>query len=146
MSDPIKLSLNDSGYLVQSDGGLTDIGNVFGRKVIWIIDDKEITSFQLIGKYPGNPFTELPTSQHGPKQELKAKFLVKSQDWEYTIAWTDTRSTTKHTIDPKIIINPVIGFIPLFLISIVLICTTITLALKLRNLRKKVHLLKSAKL
>lgn len=32
MSDPIKLSLNDSGYLVQSDGGLTDIGNVFGRK------------------------------------------------------------------------------------------------------------------
>ncbi|MBC7510045.1 MAG: hypothetical protein H7320_15055 [Ferruginibacter sp.] len=146
MPDPIKLSLNDSGDLVQSDGGITEIGNVLGRKVTWIIDDNEITSFQLIGKYRGNPFTELPTSQHGPKQELKAKFFVKSQDWDYAITWTDTRSTTKHMIDPKITINPVIGSTSLLLISVALAVTSCILAVKVSNLRKKITSLKNTSL
>ena len=137
MSDPIKLSLNDSGNLVQSDSGITHIGNVFGRKVTWIIDDTEITSFRILGKYPGNPFTELSTSQHGPKQELKAKFLVKAQDWEYNITWTDTRTTTTHTLDPKISIEPVIGYELLLLISLALVVATCVLTAKVRNLRKK---------
>ena len=107
MQKKIKLSIDNAGNLALSDGGTTKLGNVVNRKVSWKIADSKIESFKIVGKAPGDPFTERPNSSHGTKLDLEVRLFGPVGDWYYSIIWKDQETHTEHTYDPKIAVRPV---------------------------------------
>jgi len=140
MPNVIKLSLDNNGNLFQSDKGNTDVGNMAFRTVKWVVIDNKIASFKIVPISPTNPWTDLPSNQHGKNQQLTAIFGVDPQEWEYKIEWIDARTSSLHIIDPKIVIQPVIDwFIAPIYIAIFFACITGILAVKVKNLRAKLR-------
>ncbi len=107
MPKPIELSIDSNNNLVLSDGGTTKAGNVINRKVSWKIKDQKIESFKVVGKDPGDPFTESPNSSFDTKLHLEVRLLGPTGDWYYSIIWKDKATYTEHTYDPKIAVKPV---------------------------------------
>ncbi len=108
--EKIDLALDASGNrLTISCDIVTDLGSVFNRKIEWVITDALIDSFQVVGKTPGDPFTERPGKKHGKSLELKAG-IFKWVDWRYTIVWFANGSSTPHECDPVIAVRPTTTF------------------------------------
>ena len=104
----IKLSIDPTNdtLLVLSDGDTTILGNVGNRSVLWEIDDPRIKDFFIQGKFPGDPFTDRPSSSFDTTEELTVRFLAPKRYWSYNIWWRDNATQTRHRYDPIIAVKP----------------------------------------
>lgn len=121
------LNLDSKGNLLLSG----DV-NEFVRRhemVSWIIQDRDIESFELKGVGPrnGNIFTTNPEGRVvTDRLDLKVAYFVRllGGDWNYDIIYKRKGQTTS-SFDPKIPVRPIVGnpFIPLLGFIITLLTT-----------------------
>jgi hypothetical protein len=122
-----------SGSLTLSDGGTTKVNNVFNRTVFWEIADTKIESFRIEGKLTSDPFTERPGKEFAKHTKLKVRFLAPTGDWNYTIVWYDKATHTEHRYDPKIAVEPLLGYTGL----VIIVAFTVVSFLSLRFFRTR---------
>ncbi len=132
----IELRLGTDGNLSFQYGDTTKAG--FLGKVLWVIADSRIESFQIKDTTTNEVYifySALPTVQ-STTLEMRVKRWAKTS-WYYSIIWVDAATHQPHRYDPIISIKPTDSSVFLIIILAISIVSLPVLLLRRNRIRKK---------